>query len=200
LSFNAYSNVPRTITVSVQKHVSPYNSYGLTARPFALTNSWQPFSATFTTSGFSGTATDTRLMFWFAAGDAAGHQYFIDNITLSPAAAGSALALATEAAAEVALGQPGISDIYPNPFNPSTNIRFVLAEPSEVTMKVYSILGQEVATLVNGARAAGLHSVVWDGRNSNGAQMGSGVYICRMTGAKESGEPIVSVKRMLLLK
>ena len=200
LSFNAYSNVPRTITVSVQKHVSPYNSYGLTARPFALTNSWQPFSATFTTSGFSGTATDTRLMFWFAAGDAAGHQYFIDNITLSPAAAGSASELATEAPAEVALGQPGISDIYPNPFNPSTNIRFVLAEPSEVTMKVYSILGQEVATLVNGARAAGLHSVVWDGRNSNGAQMGSGVYICRMTGAKESGEPIVSVKRMLLLK
>ncbi|MGA9120906.1 MAG: FG-GAP-like repeat-containing protein [Bacteroidota bacterium] len=83
LKFDAHANVGRTISVSLQKHTSPYTTYGLAAQPFALGTSWQTFSVTFTTKGFTGTLTDTRLMVWLANQDAAGDQYFFDNVILA---------------------------------------------------------------------------------------------------------------------
>jgi hypothetical protein len=200
LRFDAYASAPRTISVTLQKHGAPYTHYGLSARPFALGTSWQSYSASFTTSGFSGVVTDPRLMVWLADVDAPGDQYTFDNVVLSKAASASPEVLAVHQPGTDQPMSQGLSDVYPNPFNPSTNIRYTLREPSVVTLTVYSVLGQEVATLFSGPQGAGVHSVVWDGRNSNGTPMGSGVYICRMTGAGERGEPIVSVKRMLLLK
>jgi hypothetical protein len=64
---------------------------------------------------------------------------------------------------------------YPNPFNPSTTIRFALPGPSTVRIVVYSLLGQEVATIVDGDLAAGVHSVLFDG-----SRLASGVYFYRM--------------------
>ena len=63
---------------------------------------------------------------------------------------------------------------YPNPFNPSTTIRFGLPVRSQVSIKVFNLLGQEIAGLVDGSMEAGYHSIVW---NANAA---SGVYLCRM--------------------
>jgi len=80
----------------------------------------------------------------------------------------------------------------PNPFNPSTTIRFVLPEASHVTLAVYDINGRLVRNLVGGAAGAagtflpGHHEVVWDGRDSNDRPVASGVYLCRLTAPQGS--------------
>jgi flagellar hook assembly protein FlgD len=56
-----------------------------------------------------------------------------------------------------------------------------LKEDELVTLKVYNMLGQLVATLVEQPQKAGYKSVVWNGRNESGAGVASGIYICRMT-------------------
>jgi hypothetical protein len=84
---------------------------------------------------------------------------------------------------------------YPNPFNPVTKIRYTLKNATDVRITIYSILGQEIITLVNDNRPAGWHEAVWDGRNYAGAQVGSGLYIYRMTAGN-----VVMTKKMVLVK
>ncbi len=69
---------------------------------------------------------------------------------------------------------------YPNPFNPTTTVRFALKEKANVTLKVYNIKGQLVKTLTNGKMEAGVHEIVWDGKDDNNHSVGSGVYMFRM--------------------
>ena len=68
----------------------------------------------------------------------------------------------------------------PNPFNPNTTIHFELAQPSEVEVSVYDVMGRKVRVLVEGERAAGLHAPVWDGRDQSGRQVSSGAYYVRL--------------------
>ncbi len=87
---------------------------------------------------------------------------------------------------------------YPNPFNPTTVISYQLPVASYVTLKVYDMLGQEVATLVNGARDAGYKSVQFSATN-----LPSGIYTYRLTARPTDGGQAgtyVEVKKMLLLK
>jgi len=79
---------------------------------------------------------------------------------------------------------------YPNPFNPTTTIKFALKEPGLTTLKVYDILGHEVATLVNKKMDSGYYEVIL-----NNPLMASGVYIYQI----KSGN-FVSVKKMILMK
>jgi hypothetical protein len=65
----------------------------------------------------------------------------------------------------------------PNPFNPSTTIRYSLRERQTVSIRVYDVAGRLVRTLVNEDRPAGVQKVVWHGRNDNGDQVASGVYL-----------------------
>jgi hypothetical protein len=65
---------------------------------------------------------------------------------------------------------------YPNPFNPSTNIRYELEEAGRVALTVYSLLGQQVAQLVDAFQPAGVYEATWDGRDA-----ASGVYLYRLT-------------------
>jgi len=80
---------------------------------------------------------------------------------------------------------------YPNPFNPSTTITFNVAKAGRISLKVFNILGQEVATLANEVKEPGVYSVRFDG-----VQLSSGTYIYRL----QSEAGIVSVKKMMLLK
>jgi hypothetical protein len=71
---------------------------------------------------------------------------------------------------------------YPNPFNPSTTLRYTLDRPSIVSLRIYNVLGQEVKRLVSHVRKpAGEHKVVWDGTNQNGYPMPSGIYLYRLS-------------------
>ena len=74
-----------------------------------------------------------------------------------------------------------LSQNYPNPFNPATAISYQLTANSFVTLKVFDILGREVATLVNGVHSAGTHAAQWDGRNERGESVSSGVYLYVLT-------------------
>jgi hypothetical protein len=79
---------------------------------------------------------------------------------------------------------------YPNPFNPSTVISYSIAKAGNVTLKVYNMLGQEVATLVNGYQAANSYKV-----NFNASGLSSGVYMYKLsTGSNEI------IKKMVLMK
>ena len=91
---------------------------------------------------------------------------------------------------------------YPNPFNPSTTIQYDLPKQSVVIVKIYSVLGQEVATLVNDNQAAGYHRTVWMGKDDGGKLVSSGVYIVRMFAKGNGGgnDSFTQVKKMLLLK
>ena len=88
-----------------------------------------------------------------------------------------------------------LSDNYPNPFNPSTTIRYGLNEPGAVSLTIYNTLGQLVRTIVEAYQTEGYHEAVWDGRNEVGGTVASGIYIYRMTTGS-----FVETKRMLLIK
>ena len=79
---------------------------------------------------------------------------------------------------------------YPNPFNPSTRIEFLLARGAEVTLKIYSLTGEELMTLVDGPKAAGIHTV-----DFNGARLASGIYIYELAAG-----PLRVARKMIILK
>ena len=84
---------------------------------------------------------------------------------------------------------------YPNPFNPTTEIRFSLPESARVTMVVVDLLGREVTRLVDGHMEAGHHRV-----NVNAETWASGVYLYRIEATGTSGERFIETKRMTLMK
>lgn len=73
--------------------------------------------------------------------------------------------------------QATIAQSYPNPFNPSTIITYSLQEQTSVTLTVFNLLGEVVATLVREVQEPGIHSVIWHGTDSEGRQVSSGLYI-----------------------
>ncbi len=83
-----------------------------------------------------------------------------------------------------------LSQNYPNPFNPSTKIQYALPQASNVKLTIYNVLGQKVAELINGFKAAGSYTVDW-----NASNLSSGMYIYRL----EAGANVLT-KKMTLLK
>ncbi|HKL16360.1 MAG TPA: T9SS type A sorting domain-containing protein, partial [Balneolaceae bacterium] len=79
---------------------------------------------------------------------------------------------------------------YPNPFNPSTTINFALPEQSDVTIRIYDVMGRQIATLLNENRPAGYHNIVWDA-----GSVASGTYFYRI----QAGS-FLSVKKLTLVK
>jgi len=84
---------------------------------------------------------------------------------------------------------------YPNPFNPTTTIAYDLPKATNVVLKIYDVLGNEVRTLLNTQQQAGYKSVVWDGRDDLGLKVSSGIFMYRL----RAGD-LVQTKKMILLK
>ena len=90
----------------------------------------------------------------------------------------------------------------PNPFNPVTNIRVSLIEDANITLRVYNLLGEEMNTLaLNRALGKGNHRFIWAGKDDNGNQLPSGVYLYRMEVNSLQGQRLYqSTKKMILMK
>jgi hypothetical protein len=84
---------------------------------------------------------------------------------------------------------------YPNPFNPSTRFDVDIPKTAEVDITVYDILGQKIATLLNGVQEAGYKTVEWNGANEHGLTVPSGMYFVRMT-----SEQFSAVRKVMMLK
>ena len=152
----------------------------------------------------NGAGADVRTM-WFSFG----FQYIRD-------AAGDMLPVRVELAHDVftwmAIGcnEPGcderlspadvpsayrLAQNFPNPFNPSTTIKYDMKEKGLVTLKIYNVAGQLVRTLLNGVRDAGTYSLAWDGRNNLGTAVASGIYFYKMETREFS-----ATKKMVILR
>jgi len=88
-----------------------------------------------------------------------------------------------------------LGDNYPNPFNSTTTIRFMLYNEMEVRLSIYNTRGQKVADLFSGKLDKGEHFIHWDGRNLNGFMLPSGLYFVRM----QSGA-IIQTRKIILLR
>ncbi len=84
---------------------------------------------------------------------------------------------------------------YPNPFNPATTIEFQIPEAAQVHIRIYDILGREVRNFVHEHFPAGIHRIHWDGKNSAGMTVASGVYLYRFR-----ANNFVSVKKSVLIR
>jgi hypothetical protein len=71
-------------------------------------------------------------------------------------------------------------DNSPNPFNPTTTIRYALKESMQTSITIYNSLGQKVRTLIDRPQSMGMHTVMWDGRDDGGRTVSSGVYLYRL--------------------
>jgi hypothetical protein len=84
---------------------------------------------------------------------------------------------------------------YPNPFNPSTTIKYQIASDANVNLDIWNLQGQKIRTLVGKEQKSGYYSVVWDGRNEAGQTVSTGLYLYRV----QAGS-FVATHKMLLIK
>ena len=88
-----------------------------------------------------------------------------------------------------------LSQNYPNPFNPETTIQYNIPIRSHVTIEVYNILGQKIRTLVDELKSVGDFQTTWDGNDSNGVKVSTGIYFYRF----RAGD-FTETKKMIILK
>ncbi len=84
---------------------------------------------------------------------------------------------------------------YPNPFNPTTELRYNISNISNVTLKIYNILGEEIATLVNEKKSPGVYTLPW-----NASTMHNGIYFYRLTAFTNGGKFYSDIKKMVIVK
>lgn len=95
-----------------------------------------------------------------------------------------------------------VSQNFPNPFNPTTTIKFDVPRAANIKLKIYNVLGQEVATLADGFFDTGHHTITWNAKDSQGREVASGLYIYRITVRSLDGtkQNFAESKKMILLK
>jgi hypothetical protein len=154
-------------------------------------SSWTQFSVPFTY--LTANVPDWASLSFFISGpagkDATNGSYFLlDDLAFS----GTASAVSELAGVPQSFA---LEQNYPNPFNPSTSIRFSVAQPGHVSLKVYNVLGVEVASLVNQQKDAGTFTVNW-----NASGLPSGMYLYRLSIASDKGQVFDQSKKLVLLK
>jgi hypothetical protein len=84
--------------------------------------------------------------------------------------------------------------IYPNPFNPETNISFYLGKQNSVSIDIYNVKGQKVKNMTKATLDKGIHNLKWDGKDDQGTSTGTGIYFCRI----KAGHMSRSLKMVLM--
>ncbi|HTO94919.1 MAG TPA: CHRD domain-containing protein, partial [Bacteroidota bacterium] len=166
--------VVKTITGATASSAITFNGQWTT------TDASQPLTQAYAESLFVGKMYVNFHTGTYVAGEIRGQLLYGSDVvaSVSPVPAGSPLRFALE-------------QNYPNPFNPSTRINFQVDRTSRVTLEVFNILGERVATLIDGVKAAGAYSVEF-----NASRIASGVYFYRLM----SDGAALATRKMLLLK
>ena len=165
VTFDARADSPRNILAAVAMGVSPFWLYNFEPT-FSITTEWQTYTYTFT-MGFD---TDPAARMGFDLG-ASNADVYLDNISLVDITV-----------TDIELEEPSkivrTSDLfqnYPNPFNPTTTIGFQVPEPCLISLKIYNLLGKEMATLIHERKASGAYTAEW-----NAEDFPSGMYIYQL--------------------
>ena len=141
--------------------------------------------------GLDGATTEDSVAIDLRVASKTAHGYTVEQIVSPAFAVGNWDTIVTDTTPPQGIpNRFALEQNYPNPFNPTTNIGFQVSGFGFVSLKVYDILGREVATLVNEKKPAGKYSVIW-----NPSSMSSGVYFYRL----EAGS-FVETKKLLLLR
>ncbi|MFN0159382.1 MAG: FlgD immunoglobulin-like domain containing protein [Bacteroidota bacterium] len=88
---------------------------------------------------------------------------------------------------------------YPNPFNPSTQMRYGLMQDGFVSLGIFDVLGREVRSLMRGNQSAGYHLATWDGTNASGMRLSSGLYFTRLTVTNPLGQVVYTNTNKLVM-
>lgn len=94
--------------------------------------------------------------------------------------------------------QINLNQNYPNPFNPSTSIRFEINLLSNISIKIYNVLGKEITTVLEKQISPGSYTIDWEARDSNGELLPSGVYLIRLFAHNQSGNYTQTIKGLFL--
>ncbi|MBT5873426.1 MAG: T9SS type A sorting domain-containing protein, partial [Candidatus Latescibacteria bacterium] len=141
------------------------------------------------------TGTEVSFFYLDRSGLTAGGQFYYDLEVIDVSGSTS-----RNGAVNVQVSAVTTSELFqnaPNPFNPTTLIRFALPQPTRVSIHIFNMIGQEVAVLLdNIQKPAGFDVVTWDGTNATGRKVSSGVYLYRITTAAGFDQ----TKRMVLLR
>lgn len=165
--------LPDTITViwHSQVHTASYTLQ--VSGVFDFTDLFVSKTGTDTALTLTGFEKSTTYYWRVSASNVAGESVFSDEwsfITCSPSAVDGKISSIPKHYA--------LLPAYPNPFNPKTTITYHLPEKAEISLVIYNSMGQSIQELVSGQRQAGEYTVTWDGRDSRGAPVASGLYIC----------------------
>ncbi len=123
-----------------------------------------------------------------------GNAYSIEGYTFNLASPGTGINEDNKIPLEYSLQQN-----YPNPFNPSTTIRYTLPKESNVQLTVFDIFGREIRTLISGNQALGYKEIIWDGKNNNGNQISSGIYILHIKALSSIDRTVFEQSTKLIL-
>ena len=179
ITFKAKAFSSKVIDLTLQEIASPYTTY--LTKTHTLTTAVQTF-----TDSVSINVTDQAKL-GFSLGSSGTGQVWIDSVSIVESSP------VTTGVAEKANGNPGtflLMQNYPNPFNPSTNISFSIPTKSLVSLKVFDLLGREVATLMSQEKPAGTYQATFDA-----SKLSSGVYFYQLQADK-----FTETKKLLLLK
>jgi len=143
---------------------------------------------------------DVRIRFHFVSDSTQPYPmfgWFIDDVAISPHELVASISNHQEQ------NSPRKYELYanfPNPFNPTTTIRYDLSHPSQVTLIIYNLMGQEITRLVDREKATGSYMVQWNSRDSLGNSVAGGIYICRMVATSRNGKQFTKSRKLVFVK
>ena len=180
VSFDAYASTPRDISPIVGKNSDPWTIYN--NNEIILLS---PYRKTYEFSFIMEETTDTQARLGFDIGVST-EDVFIDNVFLSM----GTLPISVDETNNSSAESFDLFQNYPNPFNSYCTIKYSIPKSSQVTLKIFNTLGEEITTLVNEEKPVGTYELNW-----NAANLPSGVYFYRL----QAGD-YVQTRKMILLK